>query len=82
MDVCQIHQNEDLNELYNFFSKLKNKKINIKDVFFGKDKSLPEYFEQNYNSTTKRGIYKIGHDAITLMKHMVFYDRCHERKIF
>ena len=32
-------------------------------------------FEQKYCSRTAIGIYKIGHDAIRLMKWLAYYDR-------
>ena len=32
-------------------------------------------FEQIYWSRTAKGIYKIGHDSITLMKWICYYDR-------
>ena len=32
-------------------------------------------FEQNYWSKSSKGIYKIGHDSIRLMKWICYYDR-------
>ena len=32
-------------------------------------------FEQDYHSRTTKGIYKIGHDSIRLMKCLTYYDR-------
>ena len=32
-------------------------------------------FEQNYWSRTAKGIYKIGHDSIRIMKWICYYDR-------
>ena len=32
-------------------------------------------FEQHYWSRTATGIYKIGHDSITLMNWLFYYDR-------
>ena len=31
-------------------------------------------FEQNHNSITSTGIYKIGHDSFRLMKWICYYD--------
>ena len=38
-------------------------------------------FEQDYYSRTTKGIYKIGHDSIRLMKWICCYDRSHYEKI-
>ena len=38
-------------------------------------------FEQNYWSRTAKGIYKIGHDSIRLMKWICFYDRLYYENI-
>ena len=32
-------------------------------------------FEQDFWSRTARGIYKIGHDSVTLMKCLAYHDR-------
>ena len=32
-------------------------------------------FEQNYWSRSAKGIYKIGHDSIKIMKWLAYYDR-------
>ena len=32
-------------------------------------------FEQDYWSRAAKGIYKIGHDSIRLMKWLIYYDR-------
>ena len=34
-----------------------------------------EDFERNYYSRTAKGIYRIGHDSIRLMKWICYYDR-------
>ena len=38
-------------------------------------------FEQNYWSRTSKGIYKIGHDSIHLMKWICYYDRSYYENI-
>ena len=38
-------------------------------------------FEQNYWSRTAKGIYKIGHESIRLMKWICYYDRSYYEKI-
>ena len=34
-------------------------------------------FEQDQWSRTAEAIYKIGHDSISLMKWLIYYDRSH-----
>ena len=38
-------------------------------------------FEQNYWSRTSKGIYKIGHDSIRLIKWICYYDRSYYENI-
>ena len=38
-------------------------------------------FEQNYWSRTSTGIYKIGHDSVSLMKWICYYDRSYYENI-
>ena len=38
-------------------------------------------FEQDHWSRTAEGIYKIGHDSITLMKWICYYDRSYYENI-
>ena len=38
-------------------------------------------FEQNYWSRTAKGIYKIGHDSIRLMKWIFYFDRFYYENI-
>ena len=39
-------------------------------------------FEQGYWSRTSKGIYKIGHVIIRIMKWICYYDRSYYEKIF
>ena len=38
-------------------------------------------FEQDYWSRTAKGIYKIGHNIIRIMKWLAYYDRSFHEKI-
>ena len=38
-------------------------------------------FEQNYWSRTAKGIYRIGHDSIRLVKWICYYDRSYYENI-
>ena len=38
-------------------------------------------FEQNYWSRTAKGIYRIGHDSVRLMKWICFSDRSYYENI-
>ena len=38
-------------------------------------------FEQDHYSKTAEGIYKVGHDSISLMKWLAYYDRSYYEKI-
>ena len=38
-------------------------------------------FEQDHHSRTAKGIYKIEHDSIRLMKWLGYYDRSFHEKI-
>ena len=72
-----IYDGNDYVEICEVLSTLKNKKLIINTIFIEKYKDLlknPD-FEQNYWSRTAKGIYKIGHDSIRLMKWICYYDR-------
>ena len=42
---------------------------------FGKYKIMNPDFEQNHFLKTARSIYRIGHDAMRLIKCMAYFDR-------
>ena len=56
---------------------MKNKNLKINNILIEKYKDILENpnFEQDYWSRTAKGIYKIGHDSIRLMKWLFYYDR-------
>ena len=77
VDVYKIYEGDDFNEIYKVLSTLKNKKLKINNTLIEIYKDMLEnpYFEQNYWSRTAKGIYKIGHDSIRIMKFICYYDR-------
>ena len=56
-------------------------KINNNLIGIYKDMIKNPYFEQNKYSITSKGIYKIGHDSIRLMKWICYYDRSYYKNI-
>ena len=83
IDVYKIYQDHDYNEIFKVLSTLKNKKLKINNILIDiyKDMLLNPDFEQNYWSRTAKGIYKIGHDSIRLMKWICYYDRSYYENI-
>ena len=83
IDVYKIYEDNDFNEIYKILSTLKNKKLKINKTLIEiyKDMLLNPNFEQNYWSRTARGVYKIGHDSIRLMKWICYYDRSYYENI-
>ena len=83
IDVYKIYQGDDYDEIYKVLSILKNKKlkINNKLIDIYKDLLNNSNFEQNHFSRTAKGIYKIGHDSIRLMKFICYYDRSYYENI-
>ena len=77
IDVYKNYDVNDYNKIYEVLSKLKNKKlkINNKIIEIYKDMLNNPNFEQNKYSLPSKGIYKIGHDSIRLMKWICYYDR-------
>ena len=81
IDVYKIYDGDDYDEIYKILSTLKNKKLKINNILIEiyKDMLLNPSFEQNYWSRKAKGIYKIGHDSIRLMKWIGYYDQsCYE----
>ena len=68
--LYKIDEGDDYDEIYKVLSILKNKKLKINNtlIVIYKDMLKNPNFEQNKNSLTSTGIYKIGHDSIRLMK--------------
>ena len=83
IDVYKIYNGNNYDEIYKVFSTLKNKKLKINNTLIEiyKDMLKNPNFEQNYWSRTSRGIYKIGHDSIRLMKWICYYDRSYYENI-
>ena len=77
IDVYKIYEGDDYYKIYEILSTLKNKKLKINNILIEiyKDMIKNPDFEQNYWSGTAKGIYKIGHDSIRLMKWICYYDR-------
>ena len=83
VDVYKIYEGDDFNEIYKVLSALKNKKLKINNNLFKiyKDMLKNPDFEQNYWSRTAKGIYRIGHDSVRLMKWICYYDRSYYENI-
>ena len=83
VDVYKIYEGDDYDEIYKVLSTLKNKKLKINNTLIEiyKDMIKNLDFEQNYWSRTAKGIYKIGHDSIRLMKFICYYDRSYYENI-
>ena len=83
IDVYKIYESDDYDEIYKILSILKNKKLKINNTLIEiyKDKLENSDFGQNYWSRTAKGIYKIGHDSIRLMKWICYYDRSYYENI-
>ena len=83
IDVYKIYEGDDYDEIYKVLSTLKNKKLKINNILIEiyKDMIKNPDFEQNYWSRTAKGIYKIGHESIRLMKWICYYDRLYYENI-
>ena len=83
IDLYKIYQGNDFEEIYKTLSILKNKKLKINNILIEKYKDLllNTNFEQNKYTLTSKGIYKIGHDSIRLMKWICYYDRSYYENI-
>ena len=83
IDVYKIYESDNCDKIYEVLTKLKNKKLKINNTLIEIYKDLlknPD-FEQKYCSRTAKGIYKIGHDSIRLMKWICYYDRSYYENI-
>ena len=74
IDLYKFYEGDDYEVIYKILSTLKNKKLKINNILIEiyKDMLLNPDFEQNYWSRTAKGIYKIGHDSIRLMKWICY----------
>ena len=83
IDLYKIYDGNNYDEINKVLSTLKNKKLKITNILIEihKDMLLNPNFEQNYWSRTPKGIYKIGHDSIRLMKWICYYDRSYYENI-
>ena len=77
IDLYKIYDGNNYDEIYKVLSTIKNKKLKINNILIEKYKNMLENpdFEQNKYSLTSKGIYKIGHDSIRLMKWICYYDQ-------
>ena len=75
VDLYKIYEGDDYDEINKVLSTLKNKKLKINNTLIEIYKNMLENsdFEQTYWSRTAKGIYKIGHDSIRLMKWICYY---------
>ena len=83
IDVYKIYNGNNYDEIYKILSTLKNKNLKINNTLIEKYKDMIKNlnFEQNYWSRTAKGIYKIGHDSIRLVKWICYYDRSYYENI-
>ena len=83
IDLYLIYDPNDSDEIFKVLSTLKKKKLKINNILIEKYKNIlgNSDFEQNYWSRTAKGIYKIGHDSIRLMKFIWYYDRSYYENI-
>ena len=83
VDVYKIYEGNNYGEIFKVLSTLKNKKLKIDNnlIEIYKDMIKNPDFEQNCWSRTAKGIYKIGHDSIRLMKWICYYDRSYYENI-
>ena len=83
IDVYKNYEGDDYDEIYKVLSILKNKKLKINNTLIEiyKDLLLNPNFEQNKFSLTSKGIYKIAHECIRLMKWICYYDRSYYENI-
>ena len=81
--LYKIYEGDDYGELYKVLSTLKNNKLKTNNTLIEIYKDMLENpnFEQNKYSITSKGIYKIGHDSIRLMKWICYYDRSYYENI-
>ena len=83
VDVYKNYEGDDFDKRFEVLSTLKNKKLKTNIILIEKYRDMLESpdFEQDYWSRTAEGIYKIGHDSVSLMKLICYYDRFHYEKI-
>ena len=79
VDVYQIYEGDDFNKIYEALSTLKNKKFKMGNILIEKQKRMIDNqdFEQDYWSRTAKGMYKIGHDIVRILKWICYHDTSH-----
>ena len=83
IDVYKIYEGDDYDEIFKVLSTLKKNNLKVNNILVEKYKDMiknPD-FEQNCFSRTAKGIYKIGHDSLRLMKWICYYDRSYYENI-
>ena len=75
IDVYKVYEGNEFGEIYKVLSTLKNKELKINNTLIEIYKSMLEnpIFEQNKDSITSTGIYKIGHNSIRLIMKWICY---------
>ena len=70
VQMYKKYDGNDFDKICETLSKLKNAKLNLNKNLIEKNKDKLENpdFEQDYQSSTAIGIYKIGYDSIKLLK--------------
>ena len=83
IDVYKNYEGNNYDEINKILSTLKNKKLKINNTLIEiyKDMIKNPNFEKNKVSLTSKGIYKIGHDSIRLVKWICYYDRSYYENI-
>ena len=83
LDVYTNYEGNDFDKIYEVLSTLKNKKLKKNKILIEKYKDMLENqdFEQNYWSRMAKGVYKIGHDSVRLVKCLAYFDRSYYENI-
>ena len=70
VDIDKIYEGDDYEKIYEVLSTLKNIHFKINNILLEKYNDMlgNPNFEQNFFSTTAKGVYKTAHDRIRLMK--------------
>ena len=74
-DVYKRNEGESFNESLNILSTLRKKKLKSQNELAERKRSMIKEFEQNRDSRTASGIFRIGHDRIRISKYMAHFDR-------
>ena len=83
VDVYKICEVNDFENIYEVLSTLKYKKVKVNNTLIDiyKEMLLNHIFEQNKNSITSTGIFKIAHNSFRIMKWICYCDRSYYENI-